>query len=96
MVSLVLVRRKSRSSKPDFVEGLHGCRVAWTMAAGYGHTIYVVSNQDAEDRKVLEKLDQIEQDDVQDLMNAAQDKQVVDDTEGASNKKKKATKKRLS
>jgi alpha-tubulin suppressor-like RCC1 family protein len=80
---------KKSSSKPDFVDALHGCRVL-DLAAGYGHTVYVIGSQDAEDRKALEKLDEIEQDDVQDLMDAAQDKQDVDDAAP----KKKAGKKR--
>ena len=46
--------RKS-SAKPTFVEGLNGCRVS-ALACGYGHTLFVVRNDDKEDKAAVKKL----------------------------------------
>eukprot|EP00797_Seminavis_robusta_P011653 Sro188_g081280.2 (616) ;mRNA; f:74842-77090 len=43
------------SAKPQFVESLTGCRVQH-LACAYGHTLYVIKDEDAEDKKAIEKL----------------------------------------
>lgn len=46
---------KKSSAKPDFVEALTGCRIQ-DVACGYGHTCYVVKDDDAEDKAAVKKL----------------------------------------
>lgn len=43
------------SAKPQFVDTLTGCRIQ-DLACGYGHTFYVVKDEDAEDKKAIAKL----------------------------------------
>jgi len=43
------------SAKPTFVEGLNGCRIA-ALACGYGHTLFVVRDDDKEDKAAVKKL----------------------------------------
>jgi Regulator of chromosome condensation (RCC1) repeat len=43
------------TAKPQFVDSLTGCRIQ-DLACGYGSTIYVVKDDDAEDKKAIGKL----------------------------------------
>ena len=43
------------SAKPQFLDTLTGCRIS-DLACGYGHTLYVVKDEDAEDKAAIEKL----------------------------------------
>lgn len=46
---------KKSSSKPDFVQNLRGCRIV-DLGCGYGHTVFVVQNDDKEDKEAVAKL----------------------------------------
>jgi alpha-tubulin suppressor-like RCC1 family protein len=61
------------SSKPNFVPSLDGCRIA-SMACGYGHAIFVVRNDDDEDKAAVTKLPMLDVDDCQPLIEAAEAK----------------------
>ena len=43
------------SAQPKFVDSLTGCRIQ-DLACGYGHTLYVVRDEDAEDKTAINKL----------------------------------------
>ena len=43
------------SAKPQFVDSLTGCRIQ-SLACGYGHTLYVVQDDDAEDKTAISRL----------------------------------------
>merc|ERR1712032_311907 len=47
------------SSKPKFVERLDRCLVT-DVKCGYGHTLFLIRNEDEEDRAAWRKLDKIE------------------------------------
>jgi alpha-tubulin suppressor-like RCC1 family protein len=51
---------KKSSARPTFVDGLNGCRVA-SLACGYGHTLFVVRNDDREDKDAVAKLPELEE-----------------------------------
>ena len=57
------------SAKPTFVNKLDKCLVN-DLACGYGHTLYVLRNEDAEDKSAAEKLDEVDEDAVQELIDA--------------------------
>lgn len=65
---LGLEKAKS-SAKPTFVTKLDKCLVN-DLACGYGHTLYVLRNEDVEDKAAAEKLDQVDEDAVQELIEA--------------------------
>ena len=46
---------KKSSAKPTFVDGLNGCRIM-SLACGYGHTLFVVRDDDQEDHEAVAKL----------------------------------------
>lgn len=48
------------SAKPQFINSLTGCRFQ-DLACGYGHTAYVIRDEDAEDKKAIEKLPQLDE-----------------------------------
>lgn len=52
------------SSKPKFVEKLDACIVT-DVACGYGHTLFIISDEDEEDRKAYKKMAKIEAGDVE-------------------------------
>jgi alpha-tubulin suppressor-like RCC1 family protein len=58
------------SSKPTFIPTLDGCRVA-SVACGYGHTLFVVRNDDIEDKVAVKKLPLLNHDDCHVLIQAA-------------------------
>jgi alpha-tubulin suppressor-like RCC1 family protein len=60
---------KKSSAKPTFVEALNGCRVA-DLACGYGHTLYVVRNEDKEDKAAVKKLEELDVDAIQPFVDA--------------------------
>jgi hypothetical protein len=66
---LGLEKAKS-SAKPAFVEKLDGCLVC-DLACGYGHTLYVLRDEDKEDKAALKKLGEIDAEAVQELVDAA-------------------------
>ena len=57
------------SAKPTFVEKLQGCLVT-DLACGYGHTLYVLRDEDSEDKAAYEKLDEVDTEAVEDLIEA--------------------------
>jgi alpha-tubulin suppressor-like RCC1 family protein len=61
------------SAKPTFVATLDGCRVA-DLACGYGHTLFVVREDDAEDIAAVKKLPELDMDSVEGLVKAAEEK----------------------
>lgn len=61
------------SAKPAFIPALDSCRVA-SLACGYGHTLYVIRNDDDEDKKAVNKIKQLNSDDCQPLIDAAEAK----------------------
>jgi hypothetical protein len=52
------------------VATLDGCRVA-DLACGYGHTLFIVRNEDAEDIAAVKKLPELDMDSVEDLVKVA-------------------------
>lgn len=58
------------SAKPNFVPALDGCRIA-SMACGYGHSLFVVRNDDDEDKTAVKKITVLNHDDCQPLIDAA-------------------------
>lgn len=61
------------SAKPTFIATLDGCRVA-DLACGYGHTLFIVRNDDAEDIAAVKKLPQLDMASVEGLIKAAEEK----------------------
>ena len=55
---------KKSSAKPTFVDGLNGCRVI-SLACGYGHTLFVVRDDDQEDHDAVSKLPVLDPEEVQ-------------------------------
>ncbi|KAL7540137.1 hypothetical protein ACHAWF_006604 [Thalassiosira exigua] len=55
------------SSKPKFVNGLDSCLVT-SVACGYGHTLFVVRDDDEEDAKALKKVPKVEAEDVSEFV----------------------------
>lgn len=58
--------QKKSSAKPTFVDGINGCRVA-ALACGYGHTVFVVRDDDKEDKAAVKKLPVLDPEAVQEL-----------------------------
>ena len=54
-------------SKPKFVEKLDKCLIT-DVACGYGHTLFIISNEDAEDKKLLKTIAKIEAGDMKDFI----------------------------
>lgn len=54
------------SSKPTFVESLNGIQVV-DVAAGYGHSLYVVRTEKADEEKAVNGLVKVEEDDLEPL-----------------------------
>jgi hypothetical protein len=52
---------------------LDGCRLA-DLACGYGHTLFVVRNEDAEDIAAVKKLPELDMESVEDLVKAAEER----------------------
>lgn len=48
------------SAKPQFVESLRGCRIQH-LACGYGHTLFVAKDEDAEDKTAISKLPELDE-----------------------------------
>lgn len=61
---------KKSSAKPTFVPGLDSCRVA-SLACGYGHTLFVVRDDDEEDKAAVQKIPILDPAAAQGLMDAA-------------------------
>jgi len=61
---------KKSSAKPAFVDGLNGCRVA-ALACGYGHSVFVVRDEDKEDKAAVKKLPVLDPEAVQALEDNA-------------------------
>lgn len=61
------------SAKPNFVPTLDGCRIS-SVSCGYGHTLFVVRNDDDEDKKAVQKLPTIDATECQSLIDAASSK----------------------
>lgn len=59
--------KKKSSSKPDFVTALDKCRIA-DLACGYGHTLFIIRDEDKGDKAALKELRTIDEADVTDLM----------------------------
>ncbi len=55
------------SAKPKFVNGLDSCLVT-DLACGFGHTLFLIRNDDQEDAKALKKVPKIEEADVAELL----------------------------
>ena len=51
------------SSKPKFVEKLDSCLVS-QISCGYGHTLFIISDDDEEDKKAWGKMAKIESNDL--------------------------------
>ena len=51
------------SSKPKFVDKLDSCLVT-QVSCGYGHTLFIISDEDAEDKKAWGKMETIESKDL--------------------------------
>ena len=51
------------SSKPKFVEKLDCCLVT-EVSCGYGHTLFLVRDEDAEDKKARKKMSSVEMKDM--------------------------------
>lgn len=47
------------SAKPQFVDALMGCRIQ-DLACGYGHTLFVVKDEDGEDKAAIAKLPELD------------------------------------
>lgn len=58
--------QKKSSAKPTFVDGINGCRVA-ALACGYGHTVFVVRDDDKEDKAAVKKLPVLDPEAVREL-----------------------------
>jgi alpha-tubulin suppressor-like RCC1 family protein len=79
------------SAKPTFVATLDGCRVA-DLACGYGHTLFVVRKEDAEDIAAVDKIPEVDMDSVEGLITAVEikgTKKAAEQTEEKGSKKKK-------
>lgn len=50
---------KMSSAKPAFVPSLDGCHVV-SLSCGYGHTLFVVRNEDPGDKKAIQELPEVE------------------------------------
>jgi alpha-tubulin suppressor-like RCC1 family protein len=61
------------SSKPTFIPSLDGCRVA-SLACGYGHTLFIVRNDDKEDKAAVKKLPELDHKECQPLIDASEAK----------------------
>jgi alpha-tubulin suppressor-like RCC1 family protein len=62
------VNRKS-SAKPTFVEVMDNLHVM-NLACGLGHTLWVVRNENAKDASIIGKLNKLEEEDVQELVDS--------------------------
>jgi C4-type Zn-finger protein len=85
---LGLEKAKS-SAKPTFVTTLEGCLVS-DLACGYGHTLFVLRDDDEEDKKAAERLQQVHEEDVQDLVEknkGSEKKNAVSDKKSSGKKK---------
>ena len=51
------------SAQPKFVESLDSCMVT-DVSCGYGHTLFLVKDDDSEDAKAIKKLAKLETDQV--------------------------------
>lgn len=56
------------SSKPKFVEKLDCCLVT-EVSCGYGHTLFLVRDEDAEDKKARKKMSSIEMEDMEEYLD---------------------------
>ena len=63
------MEKAKSSAKPTFVTKLDKCLVN-DLACGYGHTLYVLRNEDSEDKTGTEKLDEIDEDKIQGFIDA--------------------------
>lgn len=61
------------SSKPIFVPTLDGCRIA-SLACGYGHTLFIVRDDDKEDNAAVKKLPEISPEECKPLVEASEAK----------------------
>lgn len=61
------------SAKPTFIPALDGCRIA-SLACGYGHTIFVVRNEDKEDIAAVKKLAELDTESLEPLVQAAEER----------------------
>ena len=58
------------SAKPTFVDALDGILLSG-LACGYGHTLFVARNRSKDEVEAVQKLEQVTEDDVEELVEAA-------------------------
>ena len=58
------------SAKPKFVATMDSCLVS-KVVSGYGHTVFLIRNEDKEDKEALKKLDSVEKEDVEEFDSAS-------------------------
>ena len=67
---LGLGAQQKSSAKPTFIAGLDSCRIA-SVACGYGHSLFVVRDDDKEDKTAVNKLPELDPTAFQSLADAA-------------------------
>mmetsp|Transcript_37775 Transcript_37775/g.55361 ORF Transcript_37775/g.55361 Transcript_37775/m.55361 type:complete len:598 (+) Transcript_37775:3-1796(+) len=80
------------SAKPQFVEKLDKCLVS-DVACGYGHTLFLIRDEDEEDKNALKKMKKLETDDVAAFMAEVAGRKIAagagdDDGDGGGGKKR--------
>jgi len=76
------------SSKPKFVNGLDSCLVT-EVSCGMGHTIFVLRNDDEEDKKAMKKVGKIEEGDVSEWVEGIKGKEAGGEEDEPAKKKQK-------
>jgi len=80
------------SAKPKFVSVLDSCLVT-AVACGMGHTLFLISNEDAEDAKALKKVPKVEKDDIAQFVEQIKGKKSDAGADEPAKKKQKSKKK---
>eukprot|EP00577_Skeletonema_sp_RCC1716_P007921 CAMPEP_0113388110 /NCGR_PEP_ID=MMETSP0013_2-20120614/8907_1 /TAXON_ID=2843 ORGANISM="Skeletonema costatum, Strain 1716" /NCGR_SAMPLE_ID=MMETSP0013_2 /ASSEMBLY_ACC=CAM_ASM_000158 /LENGTH=610 /DNA_ID=CAMNT_0000271075 /DNA_START=210 /DNA_END=2042 /DNA_ORIENTATION=+ /assembly_acc=CAM_ASM_000158 len=80
------------SAKPKFVNVLDSCLVS-AVACGMGHTLFLISNEDAEDAKALKKVPKVEKDDIAQFVEQIKGKKSDAGADEPAKKKQKSKKK---
>jgi len=76
------------SSKPKFVNGLDSCLVT-EVSCGMGHTIFVLRNDDEEDKKAMKKVGKVEEGDVAEWVEGIKGKEAGGEEDEPAKKKQK-------
>ena len=68
------------SAKPKFVNGVDSCLVT-DVSCGFGHTLFLIRNEDDEDAKALKKVAKVEEADIAQFVNEVKSKKISGDAE---------------